>query len=166
MTASPTTEQASARRRRRLAVPILLVIVGLFGAIVGLGSYTFIYAKGFAYLSDDPAACVNCHVMREVFDAWNHSSHKAVAVCNDCHMPHNSIVAKYAVKAINGFNHSLAFTTGNFPEPIQITPFNRDIVQQSCLYCHGSVVAMMGHTAGSEPTDCLRCHSRVGHDTR
>ena len=35
--------------------------------------------------------------------------------------PHNSIVAKYAVKALNGFRHSYAFTTGNFDEPIRIT---------------------------------------------
>ena len=37
------------------------------------------------------------------------------------HTPHNSIVAKYAVKGLNGFRHSYAFTTGNFVEPILIT---------------------------------------------
>ena len=30
--------------------------------------------------------------------------------CNDCHTPHHNIVAKYTVKAINGFNHSLHFS--------------------------------------------------------
>src|SRR5688572_32577853 len=43
---------------------------------------------------------------REHFDAWNKSSHRAVATCNDCHTPHN-LVGKYTVKAKNGFWHSL-----------------------------------------------------------
>lgn len=163
-----TTPPAPARARRfpKIPLPLLLILVGILGAIFGLGSYTFIYARGFSYFSDDASACANCHIMREVYDAWNHGSHKAVAVCNDCHTPHDTLAAKYLVKAINGFRHSLAFTTGDFPEPIRITQLNRDVVQHNCISCHSSIVSMMGHTDGEEPTDCLRCHSRVGHDTR
>jgi cytochrome c nitrite reductase small subunit len=59
----------------------------LSGAALGLGSYTFVYATGWSYLTNDAAACANCHVMREQHDGWTSSSHRSVAVCNDCHVP-------------------------------------------------------------------------------
>jgi cytochrome c nitrite reductase small subunit len=38
------------------------LVVGVpLGLAVGLGAYTFVYARGYAYLSNDPAACANCH---------------------------------------------------------------------------------------------------------
>jgi cytochrome c nitrite reductase small subunit len=75
------------------------VVVGI---ALGVGAYTFVYARGASYLTNDPTACVNCHVMREQLDGWLASSHRAVAVCNDCHAPHD-LVGKYATKAVNGF---------------------------------------------------------------
>jgi cytochrome c nitrite reductase small subunit len=139
-------------------------LAALAGAIIGLGAFTFNYAQGFSYLSTDPAACINCHIMREQWDGWNNGSHKAVATCNDCHTPHNNIVSKYAVKAINGFRHSYAFTTGDFAEPIRITAMNRDVTQHACLYCHGELTTAISHANSNEPTDCLTCHEGVGHD--
>jgi cytochrome c nitrite reductase small subunit len=59
------------------------------GLLLGLGGYTFVYARGASYLTNDPQACVNCHVMREQFDGWQRSSHRRAAVCNDCHAPHD-----------------------------------------------------------------------------
>jgi cytochrome c nitrite reductase small subunit len=44
------------------------------GLAVGVGGYTFVYARGGSYLTDDPAACANCHVMREQYDGWIKSS--------------------------------------------------------------------------------------------
>jgi cytochrome c nitrite reductase small subunit len=129
---------------------------------VGLGAFTFTYARGYSYLSNDPQACANCHVMRDVYDAWNHSSHKAVAVCNDCHTPHD-FIGKYATKAYDGWKHSLAFTTGAVPEPIRITTLNRQIAQENCLRCHGDLVEPISHTEDTHPTDCLTCHAGVGH---
>src|SRR5690242_21733876 len=88
-----------------------MVLLGIaLGVLVGVGGFTFIYARGASYLTNDPRACVNCHIMREQFDGWVASSHRAVAVCNDCHAPHD-FVGKYVTKAVNGFNHSFAFTT-------------------------------------------------------
>ena len=81
------------------------IAVVVLGAAFGLGSYTFAYARGWSYMTDDPRACANCHVMNEQYDGWIKSSHRAVAVCNDCHVPH-SFVAKYLTKASNGFWHS------------------------------------------------------------
>ena len=66
---------------------IWVLIFFLAGGIVGLGGFTFKYGQGFSYLSDDPKACANCHIMQSVYDRWNHGTHKAVATCNDCHTP-------------------------------------------------------------------------------
>src|SRR5688500_14461870 len=114
------------------AVPMLLAAFA--GVFVGIGVYTFGYAKGASYMTNDPAACVNCHVMREQYDGWMKGSHGKVAVCNDCHTP-AGFGAKYVTKAINGFNHSLAFTTQNFPEHIRITERNYRITDKACLKC-------------------------------
>ncbi len=143
-------------------LPIFIGLAALFGGLVGLGGFTFSYAQGLSYLSNDPRACVNCHVMRDVYDGWSHGSHKAVAVCNDCHTPHD-LVGKYAVKALNGFRHSAAFTLGGFPEPIRITEFDRKIAYENCLRCHGDFVFPMAHAGEADATDCLRCHAGVGH---
>jgi cytochrome c nitrite reductase small subunit len=80
----------------------LVIVVMVLGVGIGLGSYTFVYARGWAYMTDDPRACANCHVMNEQYDGWIKSSHRSVAVCNDCHVP-DGVVAKYATKASNGF---------------------------------------------------------------
>ena len=130
--------------------------------LVGVGGFTFGYAKGFSYLSSDPVACVNCHIMRPQFDSWRKSSHHAAAVCVDCHLPHG-FVGKYIAKAENGWNHSRGFTLQNFPEPIRITPKNAAILQASCMHCHQPIVAAMVH--GGE-VSCVRCHAGVGHGER
>jgi cytochrome c nitrite reductase small subunit len=162
-TASPSGEHSPGRLRRGVPFSVLLILVGLLGCIVGLGGFTFAYARGTSYITDDPAACANCHVMRDVYTAWSRGSHRAAAVCNDCHTPHTSILEKYAVKAINGVNHSVAFTTGNYPTNIRITKMNRDVANGSCLYCHATVTTLIAHQ-GDEALDCIRCHAEVGHD--
>ena len=135
----------------------------MLGAMIGLGTFTFTYAKGTSYFSDDPQACTNCHLMNEEYDAWMHSSHKSVAVCNSCHMPHNPI-NKWFTKALNGFNHSFAFTTSNFPETILITDRNAQIVQDNCVYCHQELVAQIyGNHEDLDGRRCVSCHANVGH---
>ena len=131
--------------------------------MAGLGAYTFVYARGASYLSDNAEACANCHVMQDHYDAWIKSAHRAVAACNDCHAPHR-FVGRYACKARNGFNHSLAFTTGRFHEPIRITPGNRAITENACRRCHGDIVqAIDAFAREGEPLSCIRCHDDVGH---
>jgi cytochrome c nitrite reductase small subunit len=148
-------------RRSRLAVAV--AVAG--GVALGLGAFTFGYAKGYSYLTNDPAACANCHVMTEHFDAWNRSSHRAVAVCNDCHTPHN-FLGKYAIKAQNGFWHSFYFTTGTFHEPIRINPRNARVTEQTCRDCHAPIVAAIDPQpshAASGALSCVSCHRNVGH---
>ena len=101
--------------------------------------------------------------MREQFDAWAKSSHHAVAVCNDCHTP-AGLLAKYKTKMLNGFHHSYAFTTGDFPDPIRIKAGNRAIAEAACRKCHEDMVqAMLGPAGGDEASSCIRCHAGVGH---
>ena len=102
--------------------------------------------------------------MNEQYDGWIKSSHRSVAVCNDCHVPH-SFVAKYWTKGTNGFRHSYHFTTGTFPEPIRALPASRAIAEVNCRRCHEPVVDAMGTPAhaGSRDISCIRCHGSVGH---
>ena len=134
-----------------------LIIVGIaIGFATGIGVYTFVYAKGYSYLSNNPASCANCHIMNDQYNAWQKSSHHAVATCNDCHTPHD-FFGKYYTKASNGFWHSFYFTTGRYPEHIQIKASNRKIAEDACLECHQDVVHAISNTG------CLRCHWDVGH---
>ena len=153
--------------RQLSGISVALVFLALaIGAALGIGGYTFVYAKGYSYLTNDPNACANCHIMQEHFDAWIKSSHRRVAVCNDCHTP-AALVGKYATKASNGFWHSYAFTTGRFPDPLRIKESNREITNQACLKCHQDIVEVI-HTpnAQNEQIRCTRCHESVGHWTR
>jgi cytochrome c nitrite reductase small subunit len=142
---------------------LALVAAVLAGVLVGIGGYTFAYARGYSYLTNDPAACANCHVMRDHFAAWARSSHAAVAVCNDCHTPHD-LIPKYLVKAQNGFWHSFYFTTGRYPDPLRITERNRAVTEQACRSCHAELTESIEPMHSSAPaTACIRCHETVGH---
>lgn len=135
----------------------------MLGGIVGLGAYTFVYANGTSYLSDSPEACANCHVMHTQYESWQKSGHKHVANCNDCHMPNNSFITKYVAKSYNGVMHSTAFTSGNYPDTLKITNFNRDVALLNCVRCHEGVVSSMAKVGTADQADCLSCHRGVGH---
>ena len=142
---------------------VAVAAAGLLGVLGGLGSFTFGYGDGLAYLQNDPAACANCHVMQASYDSWLKASHHAVATCNDCHLSHSPI-AKWMTKADNGFWHSLHFTTGRFPDPLRIKPRNHDVTERACRKCHQPIVeAIEGPHKGGARTSCVRCHADVGH---
>jgi len=148
-------------KRRGTVAPLLFGIT--LGALLGIGLYTFGYARGASYLSNDPKACANCHVMREHFSGWMKSSHGKVAVCNDCHTP-PGLIPKYNTKAINGFFHSLAFTTGRFPDEIIITDRNFRVTESACLKCHAEIVQSIRATREHRgDVACISCHRTVGH---
>lgn len=152
-------KKAAVRMRLVIAFAVLL------GGALGIGGYTFIYAKGYSYLTDDPAACANCHIMQDQYGGWIKSSHRAVAACNDCHTP-RPLVRKYAVKTSNGFWHSFAFTTGQFHEPVRIKERNRRVLEESCRRCHADIVtALEGPHRATETVLCVKCHAAVGHET-
>jgi cytochrome c nitrite reductase small subunit len=136
----------------------------LLGIPLGLGTFTFLYAEGGSYLSTDPRACVNCHIMRSEFEGWQKASHHGVATCVDCHLPHD-FVGKYLAKARNGWNHSKAFTLQDFPEPIRISAPNAAILEASCRGCHAELVHGLVAGGGDPAREiaCVHCHATVGH---
>lgn len=148
----------------RLRFALALALVGMAGLFLGLGTYTFTYAHGLSYFSNDPKACMNCHIMREHYDGWLKSPHHSVATCNDCHTPHD-FVRKYLSKAENGFWHSKGFTLQDFHEPILIRPRNVAVLQENCVACHGQIVDGINTHPGDpqKMLDCLHCHRDVGH---
>lgn len=148
----------------RNQVLLLLGLASTLGLFAGVGTYTFYYAEGISYFSDDPRACMNCHVMREHYDGWLKSPHHAVATCNDCHTPHD-FIGKYIMKAENGFWHSKGFTLQDFKEPIAIRPGNATVLQRNCVSCHRGVLSELTTHVGSQNQmlDCVHCHRDVGH---
>ena len=141
-----------------LPVP-LTIAAALAGLALGMAAFAFDYAKGSSYLGNDPATCANCHVMQSHYDGWLAAPHHGVATCNDCHTPAGTI-AKYVVKAINGYHHSMAFTFGGYPDVIRARPMSSEVVEANCRHCHADLVEGIAHGEG---VSCIRCHASVGH---
>lgn len=153
-----------------------IVSLALVGVLAGAGAYTAQRAEALSYLSNDPKACVNCHIMRDVYDSWQKAPHHAAAVCVDCHLPHD-FVGKWLAKAENGWNHSKAFTLQNFHEPIRIHPKNAAILEHNCIGCHQNLIGGVlqaqtsyGQAHAEFAADdkgahlgCVNCHRDVGH---
>ncbi len=143
-----------------------LALAMLIGAAVAVSLCTFNYAEGLAYLSNNPTACINCHVMRENFDGWLKGSHHAAATCNDCHTP-VEFFPKYYVKTEHGIRHSKGFTFQDFHEPIQIKDSSLAVVEKNCVRCHTALVSdISAHEGLREPTSCVHCHQSAGHGPR
>jgi len=151
-------------RRVKLVSLAGLVLAVMIGIFLGVSGFTFVEARGWSYLSNDPNTCVNCHIMRDQHDSWQKSSHHAHAACNDCHVPQD-FLGKYWTKAEHGFRHSWGFTFQDFHEPIQIKDSSLAAVQGNCLRCHAELVSEISHHSGLErdKTNCIRCHQSVGH---
>lgn len=156
-----TTESSFLEPPFRSGLVSMVATISL-GAAIGIGLFAFAYGEGGAYLSNDPDACVNCHVMNEAFDSWVKSSHHAVAVCNDCHLPPGAI-GKWLTKADNGLFHSIAFTTGAYPRPIRIKARNLRVAQDACIHCHRALLHPQLSGPRSETPVCTHCHSDPGH---
>ena len=147
--------------RLRRALLLLVIVAGVF---MGIGGFTFHYAKGTSYFTSAPKACVNCHIMRDQYESWEKSSHHAVAKCVDCHLPH-SFIPKMIAKAENGYHHSKAFTFQDFHEPIMIHEKNSGILEANCRSCHADMTHSMRafRTQKQKDLSCVKCHATVGH---
>lgn len=165
-TGAGAAPRATVVRRFARAGMLSVLLAIVLGVLGGVGVFTFGYGQGASYLSNDPQVCANCHVMQDHLDSWQKSSHHAVAVCNDCHLPHHPL-GKWVTKGDNGFFHSLAFTLENFHEPIQIKPRNARVTQEACLHCHREFVhPLLPAESGGDMLWCVHCHSDVGHALR
>jgi len=137
------------------------------GAFVGMLLYVARISEAASYLSDDPKACINCHIMIPEYASWQHSSHGRVTNCNDCHVPHHSVFAKYYFKAKDGFRHSLLFTLRRERQVIQAIAESREVIQQNCIRCHEKTVQNVtsGSVGGHADVEryCVDCHREVPH---
>ena len=142
----------------------------LIAFFVGIFVYGLYVSNAVSYLSDDPKTCVNCHVMRSEFASWQHSSHREVAVCNDCHVPHNNVFNKYFFKAKDGLRHASMFTLRMEPQVIKMHEAGQEVVQANCQGCHQNVNRDVGLLNVSledklhgEGKLCWDCHREVPH---
>ncbi len=113
---------------------------GMTGVAVGLAVWVAIISQAHSYLSDAPEVCVNCHVMRSAFASWSHSSHREVATCNDCHVPHQSFWMHWLFKAEDGLRHATVFTLRREPEVIRLSRRAEPVVEGNCRRCHANVL--------------------------
>jgi len=149
-------------------VPVII----LAGMFVGISVYAFIVSNAVSYMSDDPATCVNCHVMGTQYATWFHSSHREHATCNDCHVPQDNIFKQYYFKAQDGIRHATIFTLDTTPEHIVMHEAGQRVVQANCQRCHDhtnqfvtSGHVSFDHVQKGEGRLCWDCHRDVPHGT-
>jgi len=142
--------------------------VGLYalaGVVVGMVLLLARIANATSYLSDDPRTCINCHVMTDAYASWQRGSHARVAVCVDCHVPHDNIAAKYAYKAQDGMKHSYVFTMRAEPQVLELSDRAVPVVQTNCIRCHSDQLLMV-RLASSEERRCWDCHQNIHGSVR
>ncbi len=143
-----------------LPKPLQVGIYGLAGVALGMAVILVRIANATSYLSDDPQACINCHVMTDAYASWQRGSHGQAAACIDCHVPHSSIFAKYAYKGQDGLKHSYVFTARKEPQVLELSARAAPVVQANCVRCHSQQVTMIEATAGLQ-RHCWDCHQGI-----
>ena len=141
-----------------------LPILGLSGIAFGLGIAGVHLSRAPSYMSDAPETCMNCHVMGAAYSSWSHSSHGRVTTCTDCHVPHDTMIAKYLFKAQDGLRHSTVFTMRSEPQVMALNPVAVPVVEANCRRCHESVVGDV-HAKAWQSGDprCWDCHRETPH---
>ncbi len=146
-----------------------LFIIG--GIAAGLGAYTIYVARIHTYATDDPSACINCHIMTPYYQSWQHSSHAMWTSCNDCHVPHDNVFSKYAFKAMDGLYHATVFTFKAEPQVIRPRDASSNVIMANCIRCHTQLntefvkSGMVSFTQAKEGEGkaCWDCHRNVPH---
>ena len=147
-------------------------VIIFLGIITGMVFYILHISNAVSYLSDDPRACINCHIMNPEFITWQNSSHGRDLVCNDCHVPQDNFVRKYYFKAMDGLRHATMFTFRLEPQVIEIKDAGKRAVQENCIRCHQnnihpvavrSITAAMIYEKDSGERYCWDCHRTVPH---
>ena len=149
-----------------------VTLIILSGIIVGLvGLFMYLLRMHTYIVGDDPAACVNCHIMTPYYATWSHSSHGRDATCNDCHVPHTSIVAKYLFKGMDGMKHVGYFVTRSEHQAIMAEEASSEVIMDNCIRCHTEINTEFVNTGKidymqakrGEGLACWDCHSQVPH---
>lgn len=142
-------------------------IIVLSGVLIGATLAIVHVSRATSYMSDDPRACINCHIMDPQYATWQHGSHGRFTTCNDCHVPHDSVFRKYFFKAKDGSRHSSMFMLRLEPQVIRIHEEGANVVMENCLRCHGNLVGGTQDYAGGVHKDttrkCWECHRETPH---
>lgn len=105
--------------------------------------------------------------MAPQYATWNHSSHREVATCNDCHVPHNNFFSHYYFKGKDGLRHATIFTMRSEPQVIFIKEAGIGVVQKNCVRCHSHVfdTKEVGVNQKVHQSDrlCWECHRETPH---
>ncbi len=144
-------------------VPVII----LSGILSG-GMFFILYiGNATSYLSDDPEACINCHVMYTQYASWRSSSHSRISTCNDCHVPQDNIIRKYMFKASDGLRHSTMFTFRLEPQVMKIKHAGIEVVQENCKRCHSNLIdhTFLKTSQSDEEKKCWSCHVETPHGT-
>ena len=147
----------------------LLVTGGIVMGLVGL--FMYMLRMHTYIIGDDPAACVNCHIMSPYYATWSHSSHGRDATCNDCHVPHQNLFMKYFFKGKDGMKHVAYFITHSEHQAINAEDASAQVIMDNCIRCHtqlnrefvttGRIDYMMAKRG--EGKACWDCHREVPH---
>lgn len=149
-----------------------LPVIIVSGILTGLLFYVIHISNAASYLSTDPMACVNCHIMAPQYATWERGSHARVATCYDCHVPHDNIFNTYYFKAKDGMRHATMFTFRLEPQVIRIKDDGKWAVQTNCIRCHSNVIHPISlrainpqNIAEDKNGDrfCWDCHREVPH---
>lgn len=166
---SPSSENIKNSRTKKRYRFIITVLLGL---IIGLIGFILYISKAHSYLSDDPKACINCHIMAPEYATWSHSSHGRNTVCNDCHVPHDNFVRKYYFKAMDGLRHATIFSWRAEPQVIRMLKPGETVVQENCIRCHDQLNSVVSTAVTAkqalhgEGKLCWDCHTDVPHGTK
>jgi len=148
----------------------LIPVIFLGAVFCGISTLIVHLSNAASYLSDDPKACMNCHIMAPQYATWQRGSHGRVATCNDCHVPHDTLARKYFFKAQDGTRHSFMFTFHMEPQVIRVHQAGVEVIQENCVRCHEnqlsgtSLAATTGKMAvHGEGKLCWDCHRETPH---
>lgn len=152
-------------RKRKIAAIVLAGIVG------GTAIFTMYTARVHSYLSDDPATCVNCHIMGSYYATWSHSSHSRNATCNDCHVPHTGFARKWFFKGKDGLRHAAIFTMRGEPQVIRAIDESAAVIMENCIRCHNQLNTEFVSTGKithemvkqGQGKACWDCHRDIPH---
>ncbi len=149
-----------------------VALTTLSGIAVGLVILFMYLLRMHTYIiGDDPAACINCHIMSPYYATWSHSSHGRDVTCNDCHVPNDNIAAHYAFKGIDGMKHVAYFITHSEHQAIQAESMSDEVIMDNCIRCHKQLNQEFVKTGRidymeakrGEGKACWDCHRNVPH---
>lgn len=149
-----------------------VALTTLSGIAVGLVILFMSLLRMHTYIiGDDPAACINCHIMSPYYATWSHSSHGRDVTCNDCHVPNDNIAAHYAFKGIDGMKHVAYFVTHSEHQAIQAESMSDEVIMDNCIRCHKQLNQEFVKTGRidymeakrGEGKACWDCHRNVPH---